>query len=172
MVSPKFIEIDGKRFVWRDLLLCRREQLMATAKTEQPSLFEFKEDRRPVSERTVADATASPACSTRFRRVSSSLYCAENRASSPCALKMSQSPDPAPATNPAILCRKFNELWISRSSRKSVVNKINGLREVGSNHTQPTHSCQPLNTHQLSVWKSATAAWPWHRELLFMPEAV
>jgi hypothetical protein len=52
-----------------------------------------------------------------------------------------------PATNPAILSRKFNELWISRSSLKSVVNKINGLSYVGSNHTQPTHACHPLNTH-------------------------
>ena len=77
--------------------------------------------------------------------------------------------NPTPATNPAILSRKFNELWISRSSLKSVVNKINGLSDVGSNHTQPTHSCHPLNTHHLSAWKSATAARPWHRELLFMP---
>ena len=30
--------------------------------------------------------------------------------SSACALKMSQNPDPAPATNSAILSRKFNEL--------------------------------------------------------------
>jgi hypothetical protein len=66
----------------------------------------------------------------------------------------------APATKPAILSRKFNELWINRSSLKSAVNKINGLSDVGSNHTQPTHSCHPLNTHQLSAWKSATAARP------------
>jgi hypothetical protein len=82
---------------------------------------------------------------------------------------MSQSPHPAPATNPAILSRKFNELWISRSSLKSIVNKINGLSDVGSNHTQPTHSCHPLNTYQLSAWKPATAARSWHRELLFLP---
>ena len=50
-------------------------------------------------------------------------------ASSPFALNMSQSPDPAPATNPAILSHYFKELGISRSSLKSVVNKINGLHD-------------------------------------------
>jgi hypothetical protein len=52
MASPKFIEIDGKRFVWRDLLQRRREQRMAAARIEQPALFELKDDCRPVSERT------------------------------------------------------------------------------------------------------------------------
>ena len=41
MAPPKFIEIDGKRFVWRDLLQRRREQLMAATRTEQPALFEL-----------------------------------------------------------------------------------------------------------------------------------
>ena len=41
MASPKFIKIDGKRFAWRDLLQRRREQLMASARTEQPALFEL-----------------------------------------------------------------------------------------------------------------------------------
>ena len=54
MAAPKFIGIDGKRFVWRDLLQRRREQLAAVAKIEQPVLFELKEDCRPVSERTAA----------------------------------------------------------------------------------------------------------------------
>jgi hypothetical protein len=38
MASPKCIEIDGNRFVWRDLLQRRREQLMAAARAEQPAL--------------------------------------------------------------------------------------------------------------------------------------
>src|SRR5439155_4629915 len=54
-------------------------------------------------------------------------------------------------------------------SLRSVINEINGISDVGSNHTQPTHPCHLLNTHQLSAWKSATAARPWHREPLFMP---
>jgi hypothetical protein len=38
--APKFIDIDGKRFVWRELLQRRREQLAAAARVEQPALFE------------------------------------------------------------------------------------------------------------------------------------
>jgi hypothetical protein len=59
MPSPKFIEIDGKRFVWRQLLQRRREQL-AAAKIEQPVLFEMKEDTRPASERTAAGRYSEP----------------------------------------------------------------------------------------------------------------
>jgi hypothetical protein len=51
---------DGKRFVWRDLLQRRREQLAAVAKIEQPVLFELKEDCRPVSERTAAGRYREP----------------------------------------------------------------------------------------------------------------
>jgi hypothetical protein len=50
MVGPKFIDIDGKRFVWRELLQRRREQLAAAARVEQPALFELKEDCRPIPE--------------------------------------------------------------------------------------------------------------------------
>jgi hypothetical protein len=60
MAAPKFIGIDGKRFVWRDLLQRRREQLAAVAKIEQPVLFELKEDCRPVSERTAAGRYREP----------------------------------------------------------------------------------------------------------------
>jgi hypothetical protein len=42
MAAPKFIEIDGKRFVWRDILLRRRGQRMAASRIEQPALFELK----------------------------------------------------------------------------------------------------------------------------------
>ena len=34
MAAPKFIEIDGKRFVWRDILQRRREQRMAAARID------------------------------------------------------------------------------------------------------------------------------------------
>ena len=48
MPAPKFIDIDGKRFLWRELLQRRREQVAAAARVEQPALFELKEDCRPV----------------------------------------------------------------------------------------------------------------------------
>ena len=60
MANPKFIEIDGKRVLWRDLLLKRREQLAAVAKSEQPALFELKEDKRPIADCTAADRYLEP----------------------------------------------------------------------------------------------------------------
>ena len=60
MGRPKFIEIDGKRHVWRDLLIRRREQIAAVAKSEQPPLFELKDDRRPMADRTAAGRYLEP----------------------------------------------------------------------------------------------------------------
>ena len=60
MASPKFIEIEGKRFLWRELLQRRREQLAAAEKIEQPALFELKEDCRPLPERTAAGRYREP----------------------------------------------------------------------------------------------------------------
>jgi hypothetical protein len=60
MPAPKFIDIDGKRFVWRELLQRRRQQLAAAARVEQPALFELKEDSRPPFERTAARRYSEP----------------------------------------------------------------------------------------------------------------
>jgi hypothetical protein len=60
MASFRFIEIDGKRYLWRDLLQLRREQKKAHAQTQQPVLFELKEDTRPVTERTAAGRYLEP----------------------------------------------------------------------------------------------------------------
>ena len=60
MPAPKFIDIDGKRFLWRELLQRRREQLAAAATVEQPVLFEMKEDCRPTPERTAAGRYSEP----------------------------------------------------------------------------------------------------------------
>jgi hypothetical protein len=60
MPAPKLIDIDGKRFVWRELLQRRREQLAAAARVEQPALFELKEDCRPVPERPAAGRYSEP----------------------------------------------------------------------------------------------------------------
>ena len=60
MAALKFIEIDGKRFVWRDILRRRREQRMAAARIDQPALFELKEDCRSVSEPTAAGRYREP----------------------------------------------------------------------------------------------------------------
>jgi hypothetical protein len=47
------VEIAGKRYLWRDVLKLRREQLK-TARQPQPTLFELKSDSRPASQKTVA----------------------------------------------------------------------------------------------------------------------
>ena len=60
MPAPKFIDIDGKRFVWRELLQRRREQVVAAAKVEQPVLFEMKEDYRTMPERSAAGRYSEP----------------------------------------------------------------------------------------------------------------
>ena len=64
MTQPTFIEIDGRRFVWRDLVEKRREQLKAAAKAVQPALFELRDDSRPASERTAARRYLEPSLFT------------------------------------------------------------------------------------------------------------
>ena len=54
MSPPKFIGIDGKRYLWRDLLQLRREQKAAYARAVQPPLFELRLDQRPEQQRTAA----------------------------------------------------------------------------------------------------------------------
>jgi hypothetical protein len=60
MSTLRYIEIDGKRFFWRDLLQMRREQRNAHARVQQPTLFELKDDHRPVAARTAADRYQQP----------------------------------------------------------------------------------------------------------------
>jgi len=60
MASFRFIEIDGKRYLWRDLLQLRREQKKAHVNAQQPVLFELKEDTRPVTQRTAAGRYLEP----------------------------------------------------------------------------------------------------------------
>jgi hypothetical protein len=64
MGNPKFITIDGKRILWRDLVAKRREQLATKAKSEQPPLFELKDDRRPIADRTAAGRYCEPSLFT------------------------------------------------------------------------------------------------------------
>jgi len=60
MANPKFIEIDGKRLLWRDVLELRREQKQACANAVQPALFELHEDRRQPADRTAAGRYQEP----------------------------------------------------------------------------------------------------------------
>ena len=68
MSALRFIEIDGKRYLWRDVLQLRREQKKAHARAQQPALFELKDDRRPSAESTAAGRYLEPSlftCETR-----------------------------------------------------------------------------------------------------------
>lgn len=58
MVLPRFITLDGKRYLWGDLVALRRAQ--ATPKAEQPTLFPLRDDSRPVLERTAAGRYCEP----------------------------------------------------------------------------------------------------------------
>jgi hypothetical protein len=62
MSAPKFIDIDGKRHLWRDIVQLRQEQCRAAALASptQPPLFELREDFRPVTERTAAARYLEP----------------------------------------------------------------------------------------------------------------
>jgi hypothetical protein len=58
-MAPAFIMIDGKRYVWKDILRLRREQRKA-ARQKQLTLFALKEDIRPASQRTVEGRFTEP----------------------------------------------------------------------------------------------------------------
>jgi hypothetical protein len=55
----RFVEIDGKRYAWRDILNLRREQVKQE-RPPQPTLFEMREDARPASQRSAAGRYAEP----------------------------------------------------------------------------------------------------------------
>ena len=66
MPMPRFVEIDGHRYLWRDLVALRRSQ--AQPRPEQQTLFELHEDYRPVGERSAAERYWEPNLFTRLER--------------------------------------------------------------------------------------------------------
>jgi hypothetical protein len=60
MTRLKYIEIDGKRYLWREVLELRCEQKKAHARAQQPTLFELKEDRRPEADRSASGRYREP----------------------------------------------------------------------------------------------------------------
>jgi hypothetical protein len=61
MTAPRFIIIDGKRYLWSEIVRVRREQLAALKRqAAQPTLFELKHDARPATERKAADRYLQP----------------------------------------------------------------------------------------------------------------
>ena len=66
MTAPRFIEIDGKRHLWRDIVKLRQDQRRAYAKAEQPPLFELREDCRPATDGTAAGRYREPSLLSRI----------------------------------------------------------------------------------------------------------
>jgi len=66
MTRLKYFELDGKRYLWRDILQLRREQKKAFARAMQPTLFELKDDPRPETERSAAGRYREPSLFTGF----------------------------------------------------------------------------------------------------------
>ena len=58
MAMPRFIEIDGRRYLRRDLVALRRAQ--ATPAAERPALFTLREDHRPAGKRNAAERYSEP----------------------------------------------------------------------------------------------------------------
>ena len=60
MTAPRFIVIDGKRHLWRDILKLRKEQVQTAANAKQPALFELIDDSRSRVERTAVGRYNEP----------------------------------------------------------------------------------------------------------------
>jgi hypothetical protein len=60
MTAPRFVVIDGKRHLWRDILKLRKEQVQTAANAKQPALFELIDDSRPRAERTAVGRYREP----------------------------------------------------------------------------------------------------------------
>ncbi len=70
MTSLRFIVIDGKRHLWRDIMRTRREQVRAFVNAKQPTLFELIDDVRPAAARTAAGRYLEPSLFECNRRTS------------------------------------------------------------------------------------------------------
>jgi hypothetical protein len=59
---PATIEIDGRRYLWREIIERRRRQIAAhdAAHPRQLVLFDLKDDTRPATQRTAAGRYAEP----------------------------------------------------------------------------------------------------------------
>jgi len=63
MARPRFVTIDGRRYLWRDLVALYRTQ-NTKPRAEQPTLFPVFEDRRPSGERNAAERYRKPSLFT------------------------------------------------------------------------------------------------------------
>ena len=60
MATLRFIDIDGKRYLWRDILQMRADQKRAHTASQQLALFALRHDCRPSTARTSAGRYLEP----------------------------------------------------------------------------------------------------------------
>lgn len=60
MTKLRHIDIDGKRYLWRDILELRREQIRTFSEARQPVLFDLRHDCRPATQRSAARRYLEP----------------------------------------------------------------------------------------------------------------
>ena len=56
----RFVEIDGRRYLWRDILQLRRQQ-REEERERQLALFELTDDRQPASQSSADGRYSEPA---------------------------------------------------------------------------------------------------------------
>jgi hypothetical protein len=56
----KYIEIDGKRYAWKDIVRLRREQTAGAHQKQEATLFDLRYDCRPASQQTAAGRYKEP----------------------------------------------------------------------------------------------------------------
>lgn len=60
MRKPPYLLLDGKRYLWRDVLERRRAQCAAFIEARQLALFALREDVRPETHRTATGRYQQP----------------------------------------------------------------------------------------------------------------
>lgn len=60
MSAPRCLILDGKAYVWRELVKLRRAQLAEHVRAQQPALFELREDCRPQTARSASSRYLEP----------------------------------------------------------------------------------------------------------------
>jgi hypothetical protein len=60
MSKPRYFILDGKRYLWSEIVKMRREQIQAARQAAQLALFALQDDARPKSQRTAAGRLEEP----------------------------------------------------------------------------------------------------------------
>ena len=60
MRKPPYLMLDGRHYLWRDVLEQRRAQCAAVAEVRQLALFDLRDDIRPETHRTARGRFQQP----------------------------------------------------------------------------------------------------------------